>query len=116
MRRYGSVVKLAEGAQDEYRRLHQEVWLGVTERMAASHIASFTIFLRDGLLFSYMEYTGDDFEADMAAISADETTRRWWDITEPLQQPVASAADGEWWAPMEEVFHFHADSPSHSPS
>ena len=109
MKRYGSIVRLADGSEEEYRRLHQAVWPGVTARMAASHISTFTIFLRDGLLFSYMEYVGDDFEADMAAISADQTTLSWWRLTEPLQKPVESATEGEWWAPMDEVFHFHAD-------
>ena len=30
---------------------------------------------------------------------------RPWQLTEPCQQPVDSAADGEWWAPAEELFH-----------
>ena len=48
----------------------------------------------------YMEYTGDDFEADMARVAEDEETQRWWQLAGPCQQPVESAGPGEWWAPM----------------
>ena len=74
------------------------------ERLRASNITNYSIFLRDGLLFGYYEYVGDDYEADMAAISADETTRAWWKLTDPCQEAVASAAPGEWWAEAVEVF------------
>jgi L-rhamnose mutarotase len=100
---------LAPDAEQEYRYLHQDVWPSVTARLAASNISSFTIFLRDGVLFSYMEYTGSDYAADMAAMAADEATQRWWELTEPLQRRVNSADEGEWWAPMDEVFHFESD-------
>jgi L-rhamnose mutarotase len=63
------------------------------------------IFLRDGLLFSYLEYTGDDWAAAQAQIAADSETRRWWQLTDPMQEPLKTAAEGEWWAPAEEVFH-----------
>jgi L-rhamnose mutarotase len=38
-------------------------------------------------------------------MAADPRTREWWRLTDVCQQPVPSAGDGEWWAPMEEVFH-----------
>jgi L-rhamnose mutarotase len=70
-----------------------------------AHITNYSIFLRDGLLFSYLEYSGTDYAADMASVAADDATRRWWQLTDPCQQPVPSAAPGEWWAPAVEVFH-----------
>jgi L-rhamnose mutarotase len=51
------------------------------------------------------EYHGTDFAADMEAMRADPATQRWWALTDPCQQRLDSAADGEWWAPMDEVFH-----------
>jgi len=41
----------------------------------------------------------------MAAIAADPETKRWWTFADPGQEPVDSAAEGEWWTPAEEVFH-----------
>jgi len=77
----------------------------VQHQLKHSNISNYSIFLRDGYLFSYLEYTGTDFDADMAAMRADEQTRRWWTFTDPCQEPVETAGPNEWWAPMEELFH-----------
>jgi L-rhamnose mutarotase len=100
-----SVIRLRPEKEAEYRALHAAAWPGVLDALRAAHVTDYSIFLRDGLLFSYLAYAGDDFEADMAKIAADETTRRWWQHTDPCQQRLDTAADGEWWAPAEEVFH-----------
>jgi L-rhamnose mutarotase len=60
---------------------------------------------QDGYLFSYFEYDGNSYEADMARMAADPETQRWWDVCKPCQQPLETRAPGEWWANMEEVFH-----------
>lgn len=105
MRRYASVIRLRAEHEAEYRRLHADAWPGVLAALRRANISNYSIFLRDGLLFSYLEYTGDDYAADTASIAADPETRRWWQLTDPCQQPVDSAGSDEWWAPMEEVFH-----------
>ena len=105
MRRIASVIRLRPDKEAEYRTLHAAVWPGVLAALRDAHITNYSIFLRDGLLFSYLEYTGDDYAADTARIAADPETRRWWELTDPCQQPLSTAADGEWWAPAEEVFH-----------
>jgi L-rhamnose mutarotase len=104
VRRVASVIRLRPEKEAEYRALHAHAWPGVLDTLRAAHVTNYSIFLRDGLLFSYLEYTGDDYDADMARVAADETTRRWWQLTDPCQQPL-DTADGEWWAPAEEVFH-----------
>jgi L-rhamnose mutarotase len=105
MRRYASVIRLRKEKEAEYRKLHAEAWPGVLAALHKANIQNYSIYLRDGLLFSYLEYTGENYEADTAAIASDEETQRWWKLTDPCQQPVDSAAEGEWWAPMTEVFH-----------
>ena len=77
MKRFGSVVRLRPEKQAEYRRLHAEVWPEVLDRITRSNIRNFSIFLRDGLLFFYMEYVGSDHESDMEAIAQDPRTREW---------------------------------------
>ena len=52
-----------------------------------------------------MEYIGEGFAADMAKMAAAPTTREWWTFTDPMQEPLESRAEGEWWATMQEVFH-----------
>jgi L-rhamnose mutarotase len=38
-------------------------------------------------------------------VAADPRTQAWWAITDPMQAPLATRKQGEWWAIAEEVFH-----------
>lgn len=110
MKRYGTVIGLRPEKVEEYRRLHASVWPDVLRKIQQCHIRNYSIYLctlDDGqpYLFSYFEYDGLDFAADMAKMAADETTQQWWALCKPCQNPLANRADGEWWAGMEEVFH-----------
>jgi L-rhamnose mutarotase len=69
------------------------------------NILNYSIYHKDGYLFSYFEYEGQDFQADMQKMAADPTTQKWWDECKPLQEPLDNRVEGEWWANMEEVFH-----------
>ena len=68
-------------------------------------ISNYSIYLKDGYLFAYFEYDGEDFEEDMKKMAADEATQRWWKETDPCQEKMAGASDAEWWSDMEEVYH-----------
>lgn len=46
------------------------------------HVAGFR-FAEVGCLFSHFVYVGSDWDADMAAIAADEKTREWWAVCDP---------------------------------
>ena len=110
MKRYGSVVEVKAEKLDEYKILHSAVWPDVLAMIKKCNIANYSIYLRklpDGkyYLFSYFEYTGTDFDADMAMMAADEMTQKWWDVCKPCHEPLPDRAEGEWWATMEEVFH-----------
>jgi L-rhamnose mutarotase len=105
MRRFGQLIGLRPEHLDEYVTAHAAVWPAVLARIAESNIRNYTIFHRQGRLFAYFEYVGDDFEGDMAAMAADPETQRWWAWMMPLQEPLADRAEGEWWTTMEEVFH-----------
>lgn len=105
MKRYGSVIQLRKEKEEEYKVLHQKVWPDVLKMISACQIRNYSIFLRDGLLFSYFEYHGDDYKADMERMAADPVTQDWWAICMPCQKPVSTATPDDWWAPMEEVFH-----------
>ena len=105
MRRFGMVIGLKREAEEAYRKHHAAVWPEVLETIRQCNIRNYSIYLRDGVLYSYFEYHGDDYAADMAKMAADAATQRWWALMEPMQQPVAGRNPGEWWAGMEEVFH-----------
>ncbi len=105
MKRYGMVLKVRPEKFAEYKRLHAAVWPEVLDMIATCNISNYSIYHKDGFLFSYFEYTGDDFEGDMAKMAADPRTQEWWSICKPCQQPLETRNEGEWWANMEEVFH-----------
>jgi len=107
VQRYGQVIQLHEDAVARYRELHASVWPGVLAMLSACNVTNYTIFLREpeNLLFAYFEYVGEDFTADMARMAADPTTQQWWEVAMPLQEPLATRDEGEWWAPTQEVFH-----------
>jgi L-rhamnose mutarotase len=105
MKRYGSVIKIRPEKLEEYRRLHANVWAEVLKRIEACHIRNYSIYHKDGYLFSYFEYIGDDYDGDMAKMAGDPTTQKWWDVCKPCQEPLETRAQGEWWADMEEIFH-----------
>lgn len=105
MKRYGQVIKVRPEKLEEYKRLHAAVWPDVLKTVTECNIRNYSIFFRDGYLFAYFEYIGEDFGADMAKMAADPVTQDWWACCKPCQQPVETAGEGEWWADMEEVFH-----------
>jgi L-rhamnose mutarotase len=108
--RYGMVIALKPEKIAKYKELHAAVWTGVLKKIKECHIRNYSIYLREVepgkfYLFSYFEYTGRDFEADMARMAADPTTQRWWKETDPCQYAIPTHGPKEWWARMEEVFH-----------
>jgi L-rhamnose mutarotase len=108
--RYGLVIGVKPDKIEYYKKLHAAAWPGVLAKIKECHIRNYSIYLREVekgqfLLFSYFEYTGRDFEADMARMAADPETRRWWKETDPCQSPVPTRLDKEFWSRMEEVFH-----------
>ena len=105
MQRYGTVLGVKEEKIPYYKELHAAVWPDVLKMIAECNIRNYSIYHKDGYLFSYFEYHGQDFDADMAKMAADPTTQRWWDVCKPCQRPLDTRAEGEWWADMEEVFH-----------
>jgi L-rhamnose mutarotase len=105
MKRYGSVIKVKPEKLAEYKKLHADIWPGVSQKITECNIRNYSIYYREGYLFSYFEYIGNNFEADMQKMADDRTTQEWWDVCKPCQEPLETRSEGEWWADMEEVFH-----------
>jgi L-rhamnose mutarotase len=110
-KRYGSVIGVKPEKLEEYKELHAAAWPDVLKMIGDCNIQNYSIYLTqfpDGnyYLFSYFEYTGKDFKADMAKMAADPTTQKWWKQTDLCQQPLENRKEGEWWKSMEEVFHY----------
>ncbi|MCD8482589.1 MAG: L-rhamnose mutarotase [Verrucomicrobia bacterium] len=112
MTRHGSIIGLNDQKIEKYKQLHSAVWPEILAKISECKIRNYSIFLRklpDGkhYLFSYFEYIGEDFAADMRKMAEDPRTQEWWAVCKPCQEPLPDRAEGEWWAEAEEVFHHH---------
>ena len=110
MTRYGWVIGVKDEKIAEYKRLYADVRSDVLAMIKQCHIEDYSICLQkrdDGrtYLFSSLEYTGNDFDADMAKMATDPTTQKWRDVCKPCQKPLSDRGEGQWLAAMEEVFH-----------
>ncbi len=105
MKRYGQVIRVKSEHFEAYKKYHAAVWPEVLDMISVCNIRNYSIYHKDGFLFAYFEYVGEDFDADMAKMAAHPKTQEWWDVMEPMQDPLPTRAEGEWWANMEEVFH-----------
>ena len=91
--------------REEYLGLHRDAWPEVLQRIHLCNIRNYSIYLYRDQLFSYFEYVGNDFEADMALMAEDPKTQEWWALTAPCQLPDQDRPEGQWWTPIPEVFH-----------
>jgi len=110
VQRYGSLTELRPEKAAYYRDLHAHPWPGVLHKLKQCNIRNYSIFegkiSGHSYLFSYFEYTGKDFAADMKAMAADSETRRWWKETDPCQRPLPdAAAKGKIWSDLKPVFY-----------
>jgi len=109
MKRMGLITRVKPDKVDQYVQLHANTWPDVLRRNTECHIRNYSIFLKnlpngEHYLFAYLEYTGDDFEADMRKMAADPEIQQWWALCKPCLEAVEKLSPGEVWAPMQQVF------------
>jgi L-rhamnose mutarotase len=104
-KRVGMVIQLRPDMMAEYRRLHADTNPGVRDLLSKYHMENFSIFLQqiDGKWyeFGYYEYTGDNFELDMATMAKEPRTIEWLKVCDPMQIPLPGAKG---WTEMERVY------------
>ena len=112
-KRFGHVIKLKLDKYKQFKTLQAAVWPDVLRRFYEANMRNYTIYYKDGWLFSHYEYVGDDYESDMQQLDEDQVMRNWYKICESCQVPLhhweglppSQGGQGEWWSPMEELFH-----------
>ena len=110
VRRFGSVIGLKPEKMALYKKLHADPWPEIVRKIQECNIHSYSIYLAElekgkWYLFSYFEYTGTDFDADMKKMADDPKTQEWWKLTDPCQTRIPGTPEGQQWFVMEEVYH-----------
>jgi L-rhamnose mutarotase len=109
VQRLGMVIGLKPEKREYYKKLHANPWPEVNQAIKKSNLRNYSIYETkiDGkwYLFSYFEYVGDDFKADMAKIGENQKTREWWKETDPCQIRLPGTPKGEQWLKIPEVYH-----------
>jgi L-rhamnose mutarotase len=108
MKQYGQTIKLKDDPAviAKYIEHHRSVWPEVERGLRAIGIKRMLIWMLGRQLFMFME-TGDDFDPgrDFARYEqSDPRIRQWQRLMESMQEPVADARPGEWWAEMKLVY------------
>ena len=94
VQRFGSISKVKPEKLEYYKKLHAKPWPQINAMIKECNIENYSIYYHDNRQFTYFEYTGDDYEADMAKMAADPETQRWWDECIPCL--ALYTEDGPW--------------------
>lgn len=110
-RRIGQIIRLKPSCLEAYKACHAAAWPAVLQQIKDCNISDYSIYLDEQsmTLFATMKYNGTDFEADMAAMKANPEVRRWWEMTDSMQETLVEGSTGSvdakgWWRDLEEVF------------
>ncbi len=111
MQAYGMALDLRDDPTliARYKKEHAQVWPEVVARLREIGVTEMKIFLLGRRMFMYCE-TRDGFDPanDFARSNDDPTYRKWDELMRSMQERVAEARPGEWWARMELVFDLGA--------
>lgn len=105
MQRIGQVIGIRPEGVAKYIDLHREVPTEVVEHIRRCNYQNYSIFHWGEYLFAYIEYVGSDFAADNRKMADHGPTQQWWQRVGPLQSPVESRKEGEWWHSIAEIYH-----------
>src|SRR5437867_3559261 len=109
MDRYVLTVNLKNdpAAVDAYRRHHARVWPEVVDSLRRAGVRDMEIHLLGRQLVMIVDLDDSlDVNRVFAAHRASSARVAEWEaLMKTLQEPVAAASPGEWWAIMEPVFH-----------
>lgn len=112
-KRVAQIVRLKPDSLQAYKECHAAVWPAVLAQIKDCNITDYSIFLDDAsmTLFATFKYTGSDWDGDMRRMAENDEVRRWWVMTDGMQESFVQGSSGStdakgWWRPLEEVFRY----------
>ncbi len=89
----------------EYERYHEAIWPEIRESITSAGIEQLEIYRIENRLFMIMETNSDfSFEKKNEMDAANEKVQEWEKLMWKYQQALPSAAEGEKWMLMKEIF------------
>ena len=106
-KRIGMIIGIKPDRIAAYEALHAASNQGVRDLLDKYHMHNFSIYIHKMddshyYLFAYYEYTGNDYEADMATMAKELRNIAWLSKTDAMQIPFPGETS---WTKMQEVFH-----------
>jgi len=105
VKRVGMVVGIKPEMIGQYKALHADSHPGVRDLLSKYHMRNFSIYLEQigeqWYEFGYYEYTGDDYDGDMARLAREPRNNEWLEMCDPMQIPLPGTAG---WKVMERVY------------
>lgn len=106
VKRFGMVILLKPEKIEEYKKLHADDNPGVRDLLNKYNMHNFSIFLTEiegkWYEFGYYEYTGSNYESDMAELAAEQRNIEWLKVCNPMQIPLKGS---QGWKMMEQVYY-----------
>jgi L-rhamnose mutarotase len=103
MIRFARTARLRPEKEAFWIEIHENTWPELLEILKRYHVQNYSIFLHDGCLFSYFEYTGDNLEKDLAEASTLETVQKWDKVSGECFE-YKNPGDSSPWSVMKSVF------------
>ena len=102
MVREAGIMKLLEGAAEEYEKRHNEIWPELVRDIKEHGAKNYSIFLnkQTNELFSYLEIEDEELWKKRAG---SDITKKWWDYMADLME--VNNDKSPVFIPIREVFH-----------
>ena len=104
IQRYGMAVRLKDEKRQYYIDNHANVWPEVLEELKKINVQNYSIFLKEDFMFGYLEYTGNDFDADMGKMQQIPIVDKWTKLMIDCFNPFPNNDDNESWVMMDLIF------------
>jgi len=101
----GQVGRIKEEKREEYIALHASPWPEIVQIIKECNMENYSIFIRGNLVFSYYEYTGEDYDADRQKLAKDVMVQKWWAITDPCFERYDNDSAEASYENMESIFY-----------
>ena len=102
MKRVITYAQLKPEKIEDYIKLHEKPWPELLEMLSSFNITNYSISIRGNELYTYYEYVGEDYDADMEKMNNSDIMQKWWVYSKPC---FLYHEQGKYYEDLQEVFY-----------